>query len=218
MTHERGGDDSGFDDLVLDLLNAMRVADEMLEEHPRAAVRHSQTEVLRFLIQAGCHRRDLGLAPAASHLPGDAVARLVMAFENLEQGLVDPVLAPSEELETNHGRHALLLKDRADRVRPALVMELLMMAGYGTKKAAQEVARLLKGDPILTDVGGDHAAAITRWRHVIKRGSADAWDTEMFNVLLATAKLTVQDHGGTAVDFIKLAPGLLGRSQTEPTE
>jgi hypothetical protein len=194
---------------VVELYRAECAIDEMLEEHPRDAVHRSQMNVLNFLNNVGPLVRDLGFAPPNSHLPGDAVARLLMAFEDRGKGLVDPVLEPPEALETRHGPHTLFLKDRHDRVRPAVVMELLRMAGYGVKKAAGEVADMLKGHPILKNVGGDPAGTITRWWRDIKKGRADSWDTEEFNVLVAEVKKVVGARGGTAADFIKLAPALL---------
>jgi hypothetical protein len=200
---------------VLDLLDAMDLSDEMLKEHPRAAVQRSVIDVFSFIIAAGRHRRDLGLAPPNSHLPGDALARLVMAITDLNKDIVDPVLAPMANEGARRGRHTLSQNDQLDRVRPVVAMELLIMAGYGVKEAAKTVAGLLKGQPILADVTGDPAGAITRWRTVIRAGG-DSWDTTSFNTLIAEAKSQVAARGSTAADYIKLVHSMFGSNAEKP--
>src|SRR3954447_7622269 len=79
---------------VFDLLAAMDLNDETLKEHPRYAVQRSAIDMFNFIIAASRHRRDLSLAPPNSDLPGAAVRRLVIAFTDLDKGIVDPVLAP----------------------------------------------------------------------------------------------------------------------------
>ena len=109
---------------VFKLLDTLGVSDGILEERPRDAVHRSLIAVFDFIIWAGRHRRDLGLAPPNSHLPGDAVARLVMAFQDLNRGIVDPVFAKAAEPGTRRGPHALPLHVQLKRVRPAVFMEL----------------------------------------------------------------------------------------------
>ena len=160
---------------------------------------------MAFLTSAGPLVRDLGFAPQNSHSPGDAVARLLMAFTDLKRGVIDPVLKPPEEpeeLETKRGRHELSLHDRYDRFRPAVLMELLIMDGYGVEKAAREVA----------DRTGDNAGAIKRRWRAIKKGGADfySWDTEFFNSSVAEMRSLVGERGGTSADYIKLANAVLG--------
>jgi hypothetical protein len=196
---------------VLDLLDALHAGDAILEEHPRDAVHRAQTDMFNFVIRAGRLRRDLGLAPPNSHLPGDAVARSVTAFADLNRGIVDPVLEPAAQPGKKSGGNKLILKDQLDRVEPAVAMELLIMAGAGVEEAAAEAARLLKGDPLLADVDGDHTAAIKRWWRIASKGDADSWATEKFNTNVAEAKHQVAIRGGTAADLVKIAHGILRR-------
>ena len=101
-----------------------------MEEDPHEGVHLSQIAQMNFLIGAGPLMRDLGFAPKNSPLPGDAVAHLLMAFADLKRGIVAPVLKPPKELKTNYGRRGLSLHERHVRVRPAVLMELLIMDGY----------------------------------------------------------------------------------------
>jgi hypothetical protein len=211
MTDEVAADDSEVprrDELlmaellryVVELYHAECVTDGMLEEHPRNAVYRSQVDAMNFLNRAGPLVQDLGFAPKNSHLPGDAVARLLMAFDDLNRGVIDTVLGPPEELETRRGRHMLPLHEQHGRVRPAVLMELLIMDGYGVEKAAKEVA----------DRTGDSMGAIKRRWRAIKNGVADSWASEQFNTDVAETKRLVEERGGTAADYIKLAAGVLG--------
>jgi hypothetical protein len=228
MTDEVGADDSPVsrrdelkDELVravLDLLAALDASDAVLEEHPRHAVHRSQIDLFNFVIRAGQLRRDLGIASPNSHLPGDAVARLVMAIATTNQGVRDPVLEPIASPGTRRGGHTVILADRLNRVETAIAMELLMMAGYGVKEAADEVAKILKDHPILAGVAGDPAGVIIRWRADIKASGADSWETEKLDELVAAAKSTVESQGGTSADFVKVVRNTLPQRVSPPAQ
>jgi hypothetical protein len=205
---------------VFELLDALSVNDGMLEEHPRHAVHRSQKDLFNFVFRAGQLRRDLGLASPHSHLPGEAVARLVMAIESLNQGVRDPVLEPIASPGTRRGGHTVILADRLNRVETAIAMELLMMAGYGVKEAAVEVAQILKDHdhPILAGVDGDPAGAITRWRTEIKASGADSWETAKLDELVAAAKCTVEAQGGTSADFVDFVRSTLHQRVRPPAQ
>ncbi len=202
------------------------------EANPRGAALFALAKVGMFVRNLAALDRDLGRFSGPA--PDGKLLSLAHALAGLNEGTVDPIVAPATEprrrvvdaAEDKHqgirlGPTANVLLDRA---AAAAAVEILMLAGRARKAAAQEVAKALNGAPVLADIKGEPWRVVARWREEIvareeKRqfpamvGQDVDYATQAagrFNLLVGEARRWL-DGGGAPAALVKLAHGQLGR-------
>jgi hypothetical protein len=189
------------DILLRELLDRLHEADQKLKMDPHAAIKTELMLVLAALIDAA----NLLAGNSAPHVfPGTALQRLLTAFDDLERGIVDPVLQPRPGTSST-----LPTATRFARVVPAVAMQLLYNAGRKWEDAAKEVAQMLgENHRIFAGHSGERWRIIARWRtEVMSCDDPDA--KQKFDEYLKFAAEFLSAREGTAEDLPKIARRLM---------
>jgi hypothetical protein len=143
--------------------------------NPRDAALFGLARVGMFVQEGAAHLRALGRFSGPA--PDEVLRRLARAIAGLNEGTIDPILAPALDrrstVDAQTGksrglRPGLAPHDLAGRATVAAAAEILQLAGYARKVAAQEVAKALRGHPLLSDIKDEPWHAVSRWRDEIK--------------------------------------------------
>jgi hypothetical protein len=209
MLDEVGSNHSDLYALLRALLERTAEIDGTLRSDPHAAVRDITKLMLLFLTKLSEYMAD-GSPSRVTH--GAALVSLVLAFEDRDRGIVNPVLLPKAEdrRKGNNLRQEVMFA----RVQSALASELLFRAGRGKEEADKEVAELLgKDHRLFTGHSGETWRIVKRWRENIDSGDyPDA--AEKFDYLLEAVLDTIRARAASgepsADDLEKAADAALG--------
>jgi hypothetical protein len=214
------------DQLLRDLCEAER------EATPRGAALFALAKVGMFVREISALDRDLGRFSGPA--PDGVLFSLAHALAGLNEGTVDPIVAPATEprrrvVDAAEDKHQGIrvgptANVQLDRAAAAAAVEILMLAGRARKAAAQEVAKALTGASVLADIKGEPWRVIARWRdEIVARGEKREFPAMMgqdadyatqaagrFNYLAGEARRWL-DGGGAPADLVKLAHGQLDR-------
>jgi hypothetical protein len=186
--------------LVNELLDQMHEADQMLGTDPHAAVKRALEATLRSIMKFSVHKAPDGVPRV---VPGAALARLIAAHDDLERGIVDPVLQPKPEARRK-GNYLPLMTELL-RVAPAAAMQLLINAGRNNEPAAREVVRMMgENHPMFADLDGERWRIVARWRTEILSGD-DPDTKQKFDDYLQFVTNFLRDKEGTADDLVGMA-------------
>jgi hypothetical protein len=207
MLDDVGSQHNGLLALLRALLERTAEIDGTLQTDPHAAVRDIAKLMLAFLTELSEYMAG-GSPSRVTH--GAALVGLVLAFEDRDRGIVNPVLQPKAEdrRKGNNLRQEVMFA----RVQPALASKLLFRAGRGKEEADKEVAGLLgKDHRVFTGHSGERWRIVKRWREDIDSGDyPDA--AEKFDCLLEAVLDTIRAASGepSADYLVKAAYAALG--------
>jgi hypothetical protein len=195
MPDETGSD---YGDILLrELLDRLHEADQTLKTDRHAAIKNSLMLVLMAIIKAS-HRMAGNSVPLV--VPGIALQQLLTAFDDLERGIVDPVLQPR-----SGASNTLPTSTRLARVVPAVAMQLIYNAGRKWEDAAKEVAQILgENHRIFAGSPGVRWRIIARWRTDVMSGD-DPDAKRKFDEYLESMADFLSAREGTAKDLEKIA-------------
>jgi hypothetical protein len=186
------------DDMLLrELLDRLHEADQTLKTDRHSAIKSELKLVLAVIIDAA-HRLAGNSVPQV--VPGIALQQLLIAFDDLERGIVDPVLQPSPGTSST-----LCTATTLARVVTAVAMQLLCNAGRKWEDAAKEVAQILgENHRLFAGHSGARWRIIARWRTAVMSGE-DPDDKQKFDGYLKFVADFLSAREGTAEDLVKIA-------------
>jgi hypothetical protein len=180
-------------------------ADEKLRTDSRAAVKDAVHEALLSVMQQSEYLAG-GSPSRVTH--GAALACLLLALEDRDRGIANPLLQPAEGRVVGTLRLEVML----ERANVVLAAELLYRAGRGREEADKEVAQLLgHKHPVFDGHSGERGRIVKRWREDIDSGNYPE-AAEKFDELLAAALATIRARSAepSADDLVKAASAALG--------
>jgi hypothetical protein len=204
MPDEVAGNHSDLLALGRALLERQQEVDDKLATDAHAAVKDALMLQVLFLKDLSCYLA-APLAPRA--VPGAALVRLLAAHDDLESGIVDPVLHP--KATTPRGGNKLSLMARLERVPLAVSMQLLMQAGRLREAAAKEVVQMLGNRrTIFAGHGGSPWRLVARWRDEL---GEDPDLKQMLNNCVAEIAAPLKDRQDVAEALVRAARIALDR-------
>jgi hypothetical protein len=154
------------DSLLVDL-RRLRDARDALALEPREAAVGRLGVVVRFINTLAQHRRAAG-----EDVPLDLVDQFLelgLALMSLDEGAVEPLLAP-----TKTGSRSVPLNEAYARAQAAAAMQALLRIKhrvYDLERAARAVARELRGSPLLAKTKGAPWQQVMTWRNAINKAA-----------------------------------------------
>jgi hypothetical protein len=179
-----------------ELLVALREMRDGLAHDPRAATVGGLSAVAGFLDRVAQQRRAAG-----QDVPqdlADPFLRLAGALVGLEEGAVDPLLAPAKP----PNRPPVPFAVAYARAQAAAAMSALMHVNYSREAAARFVAQHLWGSPLLADADaeGEVWRVVAWWRDEIvaprkKRGAGNETAADQYRFMVKAIAAQMERGG-----------------------
>jgi hypothetical protein len=210
---------------AIELVRTIFVADRRIDENARVAALAEVGAALEFARRTA--NRLQGLPGVPTGRPGSALERLGWALDDLEKGIVGPMVSPAakprrgsapDKTGTIRGkRPPQPTKVQMLQAEVAATMQLLMLGGRLRVDAAKEAAGKLKGHPILAGIKGAPWRTIAGWRDAISAGSVSPTAIQYYNSFLTEAdRLTEAMSVNRKEALIKIAHDKLQHLEPPP--